>query len=339
MKFDTSLLATDLSEIPQLTRQAEAIGFDGIWVSETAHDAFLPLALIAEHSERVTLGNSIAVAFPRSPAILAYIAWDLAKYSQGRFVVGLGTQVKGHNERRLGVKWERPVAKLREVILAMRAFWDCWQNGTKLNFKGEFFNLNLMSPFFNPGPHDYPDIPVYIAGINKYMCRLAGELCQGFHVHPLHTARYIEAFALPHIQKGLEKSGRQRTDIELASSIFVIPTDDPDAARYEAEVRQQISFYASTPPYRIILELHGWEETGKQLSSLASQGNWAEMPNLITDEMLDAFAVRGAWADLPAKIKAKYAGGLLDRVSYYFPFAPGENEARWRATLAGFQQD
>jgi len=339
MKFDTTLLATDLSKIPQLTRQAEAIGFDGIWVSETAHDAFLPLVLVAEHSQRLTLGTSIAVAFPRSPAILAYIAWDLARFSKGRFIMSLGTQVKGHNERRFGVKWEKPVKKLREYILAMRAFWDCWQNGTKLNFRGEFFNLTLMTPFFNPGPHDWPDIPVYIAGINRLMCQLAGELCQGFHVHPLHTARYIEDFALPHIQKGLEKSGRQRSDIELSSSIFVIPTDDPDAARYEAEVRQQISFYASTPPYRIILEMHGWEETGKQLSGLAAQGKWAEMPTLITDEMLDEFAVRGAWAELPAKIKAKYAGGLLDRVSYYFPFTPDKNEAGWQATLAGFQQD
>jgi probable F420-dependent oxidoreductase len=226
---------------------------------------------------------------------------------------------------------------MREVILAMRAFWDCWQNGTRLNFKGEFFNLSLMTPFFNPGPHPYPDIPVHIAGINRLMCQLAGELCQGFHVHPLHTARYIEEFALPHIQQGLEKSGRRRSDIELYSSIFVIPTDDPEATRYEAEVRQQISFYASTPPYRVILELHGWQEAGKQLSGLAAQGKWAEMPSLITDDMLDTFAVRGSWAELPARIKAKYAGGLLDRVSYYMPFAPGQNDDKWRATIAGFK--
>jgi probable F420-dependent oxidoreductase len=238
------------------------------------------------------------------------------------------------------VKWEKPAQKLRETILAMRAFWDCWQNGTRLNFKGEFFNLNLMSPFFNPGPHNYPDIPVYIAGINKHMCRLAGELCQGFHVHPLHTARYIKEFALPHIQAGLEKSGRQRSDIQLTTMAFVIPSDDPaEEALHEAQVRQQISFYASTPPYRIILELHGWEAIGEQLSRLASQGKWTEMPTLVTEEMLNEFAVRGTWAELPAKMKAKYAGGLLDRVSYYFPFVPGENEAGWQATLAGFQQD
>lgn len=340
MKFDAALLAADLTEIPQLTRQAEAIGFDGIWVSETAHDAFLPLVLAAEHSQRVTLGTGIAVAFPRSPAILAHIAWDLAKYSQGRFVVGLGTQVKAHNERRLGVKWEQPVAKLREVILAMRALWDCWQNGTKLNFRGEFFKLTLMTPFFNPGPHDYPDIPIYISAMNKNMLQLAGELCQGVHLHPLHTARYIKEFALPQLETGLQKRGRQRAEIELSSNVFVTPTDDAGQAKaYEAEARQQISFYASTPAYRVVMELHGWSDIAERLSRLAARGRWTEMPRLVTDEMLAEFVVSGTWAELPAKIKAKYAGGLLDRVSYYIPFVPGENEAGWQATLTGFQQD
>jgi probable F420-dependent oxidoreductase len=340
MKFDTTLLSTDLSQIPQLTREAEAIGFDGIWVSETAHDGFLPLVLAAEHSQRINMGTSIAVAFPRTPTVLAHIGWDLARYSNGRFIMGLGTQVKGHNERRLGVKWEQPVAKMREVILAMRAFWDCWQNGTKLNFQGEFFKLTLMTPFFDPGPHDYPDIPIYISAINKNMLQLAGELCQGVHIHPLHTARYIEEFALPHLETGLKKSGRQRTEIELSSTAFVVPTDDAEKAKdYEFGARQQISFYASTPPYRVIMELHGWGDIADRLSQLAARGQWAEMPHLITDEMMAEFVVSGTWAELPTKIKAKYAGGLLDRVSYYFPFVPGENEAGWQATIAGFQQD
>jgi probable F420-dependent oxidoreductase len=337
MKFDTTLLTTDLSQMPTLTQAAEAMGFDAVWTSETAHDPFLPLVLAAEHSERITLGTSIAVAFPRSPAILAHIAWDLARYSQGRTVVGLGTQVKGHNERRLGVKWERPVAKLREVILAMRAFWECWQNGTKLNFRGEFFKLTLMSPFFNPGPHDYPAVPIYISAINKNMLQLAGELCQGIHIHPLHTARYIEEFALPHILDGAKKTGRQREDIELSSTVFVVPTDDAKRAiEYEAGARQQISFYASTPSYKVVMDIHNWGDTAEQLSFLASRGRWEEMPELITAEMLDTFVVHGTWAELPGKIKAKYAGGLLDRVSYYFPFEPGKDEAGWQASIAGF---
>ena len=230
------------------------------------------------------------------------------------------------------------MAKMREIILAMRAFWDCWQNGSKLNFRGEFFNLTLMSPFFNPGPHDYPHIPIYIAGVNKLMCQLAGEVCDGIHIHPMHTARYIEEFALPHILMGMQKTGRQREDIELSSTVFVVPTDDPEKAReYEAGARQQISFYASTPSYKVVMDIHGWGETAAQLSHLAARGRWDEMPALITDEMMETFAVRGAWAEIPAKIKARYAGGLLDRVSYYFPFISGQNDAGWQATIAGFK--
>ncbi len=339
MKIDTTLLVSNLNEIPALTQAAEDMGFDGIWTSETAHDPFLPLTLAAEHSERLSLGTSIAVAFPRSPAILAHIGWDLARYAKGRFIMGLGSQVKGHNERRFGVKWEKPVAKMREVILAMRAFWDCWQNGTKLNFRGEFFKLTLMSPFFNPGPHDYPNIPIYIAGVNKNTCQLAGEVCDGFHIHPMHTKRYLEEFALPHIETGMKKTGRKREDLELSSAVFVIPTDNAEKAKeYEFGARQQVSFYASTPPYKVVMDIHGWGETAEQLSFLAARGKWDEMPALITDEMLETFAVRGDWAELPGQIKAKYAGGLLDRVSYYFPFEAGKDEAGWQVTTAGFKE-
>jgi probable F420-dependent oxidoreductase len=340
MKIDTALLVTNLEEMPALAEAAELLGFDGLWTPETAHDAFLPLVLAAEHTRHLSLGTSIAVAFPRSPAILAYLAWDLARFSKGRFILGLGPQVKGHNERRLGVKWERPAAKMREIILAMRAFWNCWQQGTRLNFRGEFFKLTLMSPFFDPGPHDYPHIPIYISGVNKLMCRLAGELCEGLHIHPLHTPRYIEEFALPHVLTGMQQAGRSRDEIELSSSVFVVPTDDArQALQYEAGARQQIAFYASTPAYRVVMDLHGWAEIAEQLSRLAARGKWADMPRLVTDEMMDVFVVRGSWVELPAKIKAKYAGGLLDRVSYYVPFVPGENEAGWSATIAGFKQD
>jgi probable F420-dependent oxidoreductase len=339
MKIDTSLLASNLSDIPALTRNAEELGFDGLWTAETAHDPFLPLTLAAEHSQRVTLGTSIALAFPRSPAILAQLAWDLARYSSGRFILGLGTQVKAHNERRLGVRWERPVDKLREVILAMRAFWDCWQNGTKLNFRGEFFKLTLMAPFFNPGPHDYPNVPIYIAGVNKMMCQLAGELCQGFLVHPFHTARYLREQIWPNVQLGLQKSGRQRADIQLSSTVFVIPTDDDrQTARYEADTRQQLAFYASTPSYKKVMDLHGWGEVAEQLGALSVRRRWEEMPKLITAEMLGTFAVRGTWAELPVKLQLKYEG-LLDRVSYYLPFVPGQNDTGWQATIAGFKRN
>ena len=337
MKFDASLLVHDLGQMPALARFADETGFDGIWTFETAHEPFLPLVLAAEHSRNLSVGTSIAVAFARSPAILASISWDLARFSKGRFILGLGTQVKGHNERRFGVKWDRPVEKMREVILAVRAIWDCWQNKTRLNFQGEYFKLNLMTPFFSPAPHEYHRIPIFIAGVNRRMCQLGGELCEGFHVHPLHSARYLKEIVLPNVEQGLRQGGRQRTDIELSSSLLVIPTDDPQqAAKYESEVRQQISFYASTPPYRPVFELEGWGDVADRLKAMAARGRWNEMPAQITDDMLDRLALRGSWAELPGKILKKYSG-LLDRVSYYFPVVPGENEAGWRVTVGGFK--
>ena len=338
MKFDASLLVHDLKQMPELARFADQTGFDGIWTFETAHEPFLPLVLAAEHSQRLTVGTSIAVAFARSPAILASIAWDLARFSRGRFILGLGTQVKGHNERRFGVKWDKPVEKMREVILAVRAFWECWQNGTRLNFQGEYFKLNLMTPFFSPAPHEYYGIPIFIAGVNRRMCQLGGELCDGFHVHPLHTRRYLTEVVLPNIEEGLVKGGRQRSQIELSSSIFVIPTDDAQQAeKFEAEARRQIAFYASTPPYRPVFELEGWGDIADQLKARAARGRWDEMPALITDDMLDRLALTGTWKELPQKILLKYSG-LLDRVSYYFPLVPSENEEGWRATVAGFRR-
>jgi probable F420-dependent oxidoreductase len=338
MKFDVSLSVHDLSQMPALARFADQLGFDGIWTFETSHEPYLPLVLAAEHSGRLSLGTSIAVAFPRSPTITAQIAWDLARYSKGRFILGLGTQVKGHNERRFGVKWERPVAKMRDYILALRAVWDSWQHQSRLNYQGEFYKLTLMTPFFSPAPHEYARIPIFVAGVNRGMCELAGELCDGFHVHPLHTPRYLSEVLLPNIQTGLAKAKRPRSAIELSSSIFVIPTDDPiQAIKYEAEVRQQIAFYASTPAYRPVFDLEGWGDTADQLKALAARGKWPEMPALITDELLDRFALRATWTELPIKLKGKYAG-LLDRVSYYFPLVPGENEAGWRATAVALRR-
>ena len=338
MKFDASLLVHDLSQMAALARFADETGFDGIWTFETAHEPFLPLVLAAEHSRRLSVGTSIAVAFPRSPMILAQIAWDLARFSRGRFILGLGTQVKGHNERRFGVKWERPVEKMRDVILAIHAIWDSWQNQTRLNYQGEFFKLTLMTPFFSPAPHEYSRIPIFGAGVNRRMCELAGELCEGFHVHPLHTSRYLQEKILPNIEIGLMRSQRKRSDIELSSSIFVIPTDDSAlATKFTDEVRQQISFYASTPPYRPVFELEGWGAVADELKALAARGRWNDMPALISDEMLERFALRGCWAELPAKVLQKY-DRLLDRVSYYFPLVPGENEAGSRATVAGFKR-
>lgn len=337
MKIDTGLVVDNLRDVPAVAQAAEEIGFDGLWSSETQHDPFLPLALAAEHTERIELGTAIAVAFARNPMSTAYIAWDLAKMSRGRFILGLGTQVKAHVERRFSMAWDAPAPRLREFIQALRAIWDAWQNGTRLNFRGDFYKHTLMSPFFNPGPIDHPNIPIYIAGVNEHLCRLAGELADGFHVHPLHSATYLQEFILPHIELGLEKAGRTREDIQLVSSVFVITgRSQAERDRRREDVRAQISFYASTPSYRPVFACHGWEDTAEELSRLAARGKWTEMPALISDEMLGAFAVEGEWEALPAKIIDRY-DGLLDRVTYYYLGERAELEpARWRSVVAAF---
>lgn len=317
-------------------RTAEALGFDGLWTAETQHDAFLPLVLAAEHTQRIQLGTAIAVAFARSPTELAYTAWDLQSLSQGRFILGLGTQVKAHIERRFGMPWDSPTARLREMILGMRALWNTWQTGAKLNFRGEFYKLTLMAPFFNPGPIEHPHIPIFIAGVNKGLCQLAGELCEGFHVHPFHSTRYLREVTLPNITLGLEKSGRTRADIQLSSSIFVITGQTPAEVQTARQaVRAQIAFYASTPSYHAVMETHGWLDTAERLGMMAARQQWPDMAALIDDEMLEAFAVTGAPDELAGLIQRRYAG-LLDRINYYVPFVPGESDDYWRRVAAAF---
>jgi probable F420-dependent oxidoreductase len=323
MKLDVGVLVPNLLDMPNLARAAEEVGFDCLWTSETQHDPFLPLALAAEHTSRMQLGTAIAVAFPRSPTVLAHMAWDLANASRGRFILGLGTQVKAHIERRFATTWEAPAPKLREMILALRALWHAWQGDGKINFRGEFYRITLMTPFFNPGPIDYPDVPVFIAGVNEHLCRVAGELCQGFHVHPFHTTEYIRQIVLPNIAQGAAKANRTRADVQLSSHIFVA-TDDVE----REAVRAQISFYASTPTYKSILDVHGWGEVNQRLGRLAARQKWDEMPALVSDEMLNAVAIVAPREELAARIKERY-DGLLDRVALYLPFAADEAD-EWR---------
>jgi probable F420-dependent oxidoreductase len=331
MLFDAALTHTSLSQIPALARAAEAFGFSAVWTTETQHDPFLPLALAAEHSVRLQFGTAVAIGFARSPMTLAHTAWDLAAQSNGRFLLGLGTQVKAHIERRFGLTWpESPVGKLREMILALRAIWDCWQTDGRLNFRGEYYKLTLMAPFFNPGPIPQPHIPIFIAGVNTGLARLCGEVCDGFHVHPFHTAAYLREVLRPAIAEGLAKAGRAPNAVQLSSAVFVITSP-----REKEAVRQQISFYASTPSYRPVLAQHGWTEVGEHLSALAARGQWADMPALISDEMLEVFALSAPLGELAAPLQERYAG-LLDRLALYRPFVPGENDAGWQALAQGF---
>jgi probable F420-dependent oxidoreductase len=328
MKFDASLPPVPLTSVPEIARAAEAMGFDALWTSETMHDPFLPGVSIAEHTQRLHFGTSVAIAFARSPGNLAYIAWDLAQASKGRFILGLGTQVKAHVVRRFGMSWpDSVVGQLREQIDSMRALWTTWQTGVPLNFRGEYYKLNLMTPFFNPGPIDHPEIPIYLAGVNTGLARLAGEVADGFLVHPLHSQRYIREVLLPAIQEGAVKAGRSKDDIKLCTHAFVVSSPEEDTF-----VRAQIAFYASTPSYRAVMALHGWEDVAEQLSVLVRKGQWAEMTALIDDQILSTFTVIASPDKLAGAIRERYQG-LVDRLGLYLPFIPGERDEFWREML------
>jgi probable F420-dependent oxidoreductase len=270
----------------------------------------------------------VAIAFPRSPMVTAQIAWDLAAQSEGRFILGLGTQIKAHITRRFSVDWSAPVPRLREYIQSMRAIWDTFQTGAPLRYRGEHYRFGLMTPFFSPGPIATPDVPVYIAGVNEGLCRLAGEMCQGFHVHPFHTVRYLEQLILPNIRAGAEKSGRSAGDVSLSCAVFVVTgRDRADMQANSQSVRSQLAFYASTPSYSTVMEMHGWRDLHERLNTLSHEGKWAEMGALVSDEMLNAFAVVAPYDELAGAVKARYEG-LLHRVGYYFPFDPSDEGRR-----------
>ncbi len=325
MYFDAALPPVPLSQVIDIAREAEKIGFSALWSSETSHDPFLPAVLIAEHTQRIQFGTAIAVSFARSPATLAYTVWDLSQYSQGRFILGIGTQVKAHIERRFGMPWPDSVTgKLREQIQAVHAFWACWQENQPLNFRGEYYKLNLMSPFFNPGAISHPKIPIFIAGLNQGLARLAGEIADGFLVHPFHSISYLKNVLLPAIEEGCVRTGRSRSDLQISATVFTVTN------REEADfTRAQIAFYASTPSYRAVMAQHGWEEVAEQLSLLAARGHWGEMPALITDTMLETFAIVTDEDHLSHALQQHY-GGILDRLTLYTPFFPGQRDPFWK---------
>jgi probable F420-dependent oxidoreductase len=337
VKLDVNVAIDGLRDVPALAKDAEALGFDGLWASETKHDPFLPLALAAEHTSRVSLGTAIAVAFPRSPTVVAHTAWDLQVASGGRLVLGLGTQVKGHNERRFSVKWSAPGPRLREYIQALRAIWHCWQTGAPVDFRGEHYAITLMTPFFAPGPIEHPRIPIYIAAVNAYNLRLAGELCDGVHLHPFHSVKYLREFALPHIETGLRQSGRSRDAVALATSVFMV-TGRTAAERAEARqrVKAQIAFYASTRTYEPVLAAHGWQDLMPRLHRKSVEGDWTGMAALVSDEMLKVFAVEAPLDDLAAALRTRYAG-LLDRLAPYLPLETRTERAELTALAAALR--
>jgi probable F420-dependent oxidoreductase len=311
-------LSDDIGETAAL---AEELGFDCVWNPEMDFDSLLPLPLVAEHTEDIEFGTKIATAFTRSPMVLAYMAWDLQRYSGGRFALGLGTQVKGHNVDRFSVdfEWESPGPRLREVVESLRHIWDVFQGRRdELNYDGEFYQFSLMTDFFDPGPIDNPDIPIHLAGVNEYNIQLAGEVADGLAMHGFNTPAYTEEVIEPLVERGAERGGRSIDEVELIAAPFVVTgrTDEEIQASRE-EAKERIAFYGSTRTYHDVLELHGWKGVGMELHELSKQDKWGEMHELITDEMVDAFAVEAPVDELADEIRSKY-GGVADRVTVDF---------------------
>ena len=297
-------------------REASDLGYDGFFTAETQHDPFLAIPLAALESPELELGTAIAVAFPRSPMVTAMTSWDLARLSQGKFMLGLGTQVRGHITRRFSTVWDSPGPRLRDYILSLKAIWDTWQNAVPLRYEGEFYKFSLMTPFFDPGPIQNPDIPIYVAGVGPYLSRLTGEICDGFHVHPLHTPKYLDEVVFPNMKEGAESAGRSFDDVEIVTTLFIMTGEtDSEIEQAMEPIRQQISFYASTPSYKPVLEANGWD-ISEQLNALSRKGRWDEMPALVSDEMVLAAGVAAPFDKLASAIKEHYSG-RVHRVGFY----------------------
>lgn len=330
MKIDGGIGA-DLSKAAAAAREAESFGYDGIWAAETSRDPFLPLTIATEHTERIELGTSIAVAFARSPMTLANTAYDLTQYSKGRFILGLGSQIKPHITKRFSMEWSQPAARMREFVLAMNAIWDCWMNGTKLDFRGDFYTHTLMTPMFTPEAHEYGIPRVFLAGVGPLMTEVAGEVCDGFFCHGFTTERYLREVTLPALEAGRAKSGKTLEGFELCGPSFVVTgNNEEEMEAAKVGTRRQIAFYGSTPAYRPVLELHGWGELQTELNLLSKEGKWAEMGTLIDDEILNTFAVVGEPEEIGPELNKRY-GDVVSRISFYAPYAA--DRSRWQKVL------
>ena len=333
MKVDTGSLF-DASGAGSFAREAEQAGYDGLWVAETGHDPFVALALAAARTERIELGTGIAVAFARNPMSMAMLANDLQIYSKGRFLLGLGSQIKPHIEKRFSMTWSHPAARMREYILAMRAIWEAWNDRTPLAFRGDFYTHTLMSPFFDPGPNPHGTPKVLLAAVGSRMTEVAGEVADGLIVHGFTTERYLREVTLPALERGLALSGRARADVQISLPGFVVTGETPEEVQATTDaVKAQIAFYGSTPAYKVVLDLHGWGDLQAELNSLSKRGEWVEMGRLIDDDILRTFAVVCEPGEVPAQVVARF-GDIVDRFTAYTPAMT--DSKRWKAIVAGF---
>jgi probable F420-dependent oxidoreductase len=329
MKIDAGLRGS-IADAGERAAELEAAGYSGVWTAETAHDPFLPLAAAAERTSRIELGTSIAVAFARNPMLLANIGWDLQVMSQGRFVLGLGSQIKPHITKRFSMEWSQPAARMREMVQAIRAIWDTWENGTPLQFRGEFYRHTLMTPFFTPDAKQLGDFGVpkiFLAGVGELMTEVAGEVCDGFFCHGFTTEKFLREVTIPALERGRERSGKTMDGFEIVGPSFVVTgNNDEEIEQAATATRQQIAFYGSTPSYRKVLDIHGWGGLQDELNVLSKQGKWVEMGDLIDDEILNTFAVVGAPESIAPELGTR-DGDVIDRLSFYAPYE--SDPERW----------
>lgn len=333
MKVDGGI-GTNLRNAGAQAKELEAAGYTGAWTAETSHDPFFPLLLAAEHTETLEIGTSIAVAFARNPMTLANIGWDLQSFSRGRFVLGLGSQIKPHITKRFSMEWSHPAPRMREMIMAIRAIWDTWENGTPLAFRGDYYTHTLMTPFFTPERADLAGFGVpkiFLAGVGELMTEVAGEVCDGFLCHGFTTEKYLREVTIPALARGRAKVGKTLDGFEIVGPSFVVTgnTEDEMAAAITG-TRQQIAFYGSTPAYRNVLDVHGWGGLQDELNTLSKLGKWVEMGNLITDEMLNTFAVVGQPEQIAPELHRRY-GDIIQRISFYAPYK--SDPQRWAGVL------
>lgn len=336
MKIDGPFYA-QLGEAAAEARRLERIGYDGVYSLEGSWDPFYPLVMASEHAPALDIATGIAVAFPRNPMHLAYQAWDLQKFSKGKFLLGIGSQIKVHIEKRFGVDFDPPASRMREYILALKAIFDCWQHGTKLDFQGKYFRHTLMTPMFNPGPLECAVPPVLLGALGPRMTEVAGEVADGLIVHPFNSMPFLSGHALPAVQRGLDKSGRARSDFILQINAIVITgvTEEARAAATES-VKSLLGFYASTPAYRPPMEAIGYGDLQPELNRLSKEGRWEELGSLIDQTFLDAFTTSGEPHEIAGQLLEKY-GPHADRLAIYAPYAAPDD--MWSSIIAGLKKD
>ncbi len=338
MRVITQIPNNDLREAQKVAQLAERAGFDSIVTAENAHNCFLPLATAALVTDRIQLGTAVAMAFPRSPTMTAHVGWDLHKASNGRFYLGLGSQVKAHNERRFGLTWTPPAPRMRDYIGAVRAVWQAWETQTPLDYHSDTYNLTLMTPNFSPRPMGLPPIPVSIAAVGPAMLRLGGEVCDGVRLHPFSTRRYLSEVSIARIGEGLAKSGRSRGNVEVIAGGYGFIGTGRDAAaiaKARAYVRFRIAFYCSTKAYWDVLRLHDMEWLGEKVNPLPREGRWSEMAEQIPEDLIDMFATLADYEALPAAIEKRY-GGCADTV--LLQISVDEDWDRLAACVAAIQK-